>query len=177
MAFRRRDAHDERGFTVVELVVTVTLLALVLGVLLDIAIVGTHSSSESSARLAPADAELSIARFVANDVRVSESATPNGTACGVTGAELVTTAKSVPTAAHADEAIAYALGPEGLTRSTCTLGAASATTSTVVSVGVTLFVATCRAPGTCGTVHIQAATATASGTDHAFLLDISRRVE
>jgi prepilin-type N-terminal cleavage/methylation domain-containing protein len=168
----RRDRH---GFTVVEMVVTITLVALVLGVVLDILIVGMQSPSASSAQVAPAEAELAIARFVSKDVLPSFSATPNGTACGVTGAALVTTEKSVPTVAHADAAVAYALGPEGLTRSTCAIGATSATTSTVVSTDVTLFVATCRSPGTCGSVHIQAATATSGGADHPFSLDVTRR--
>jgi prepilin-type N-terminal cleavage/methylation domain-containing protein len=172
---RIRGRRDRQGFTVVEVVVTVTLLALVLGVVIDILIVGMQSPSDSRAQLAPAEAELSIARFVSTDVLPSFSATPNGTACGVTGAALVTTEKSLPTVAKADEAVAYSLGPEGLTRSTCAIGATSATTSTVVATGVTLFVATCRSPGTCGSVHIQAATATSNGTDHPFSLDITRR--
>jgi type II secretory pathway pseudopilin PulG len=172
---KRGRRRDRQGFTVVEVVVTVTLLALVLGVVIDILIVGMQSPSDSRAQLAPAEAELSIARFVSTDILPSVSATPDGTACGITGAALVTTEKSVASVAHADEAVAYSLGPEGLTRSTCAVGATSATTSTVVATGVTLFVATCRAPGKCGVVHIQAATATNSGTDHPFTLNITRR--
>jgi len=173
---RIRGRHDRHGFTVVEVVVTVTLLALVLGVVIDIMVVGMQSPSDSGAQVDPAEAELSIARFVSTDVLPSLSATPNGTACGISGAALVTTEKSLPTVAHADEAVAYSLGPEGLTRSTCAIGATAATTSTVVSTGVTLFVATCRSPGTCGSIHIQAATATSGGADHPFSLSITRRL-
>jgi Prokaryotic N-terminal methylation motif len=174
---KRERRHDRHGFTVVEVVVTVTLVALVLGVLIDILIVGMQSPADTHARLAPAEAELAIARFVSKDVLPSLSAAPNGTACGVTGAALVTTEKSVPTVTHADQSVAYSLGPEGLTRSTCAPGATSAATTTVVSTDVTLFVATCRSPGACGTVHIQAATATSDGADHPFVLDVTRKLQ
>ncbi len=171
---RIRGRDDRHGFTVVEIVVTVTLLALVAGVLADILIVGTHAPAHSHAPVAPAESELAIARFASRDVLPSLSATPNGSACGITGAALVTTEKSVATVARADQSVAYSLGPDGLTRSTCAIGAVSAATTTVVSSDVTLFVATCRSPGTCGTVHIQAATATTGSADHPFSLDITR---
>jgi prepilin-type N-terminal cleavage/methylation domain-containing protein len=170
-----RGGHERHGFSLVEVVVTVTVVALVIGVFVDVLIVGQRKPNDSPPALAPAEAELTIARFVSKDVLPSLSATPRGTACGVRDAALVTTEKSVPTVAHADQAVVYSLGADGLSRSTCAPGAASAAVTALVSADVTLFIATCRSPGPCGTVHIEAATAVPDAADHHFSLDLARR--
>ncbi len=174
MVSRIRGGQERHGFSLVEVVVTVTVLALVAGVLLDVLIVSRRKPDAKPVTVDPAQAELTIARFISKDVLASLSAKPLVTACGVSQAPLVTTEKSVPTVAHADQTVAYSLGPDGLTRTTCATGATLAATSTVVSAGVTVFIATCRSPGACGTVHIEAATATTDGADHHFSLDVAR---
>jgi prepilin-type N-terminal cleavage/methylation domain-containing protein len=173
-----RFAHTDaqQGFTLVELVLTVTILSLIIGVLTDTLILGLRTTSDTRTRIAQADAQQFIAHFVWKDVVASAAATPNANACGVSNAALVTTEQSVATLAAPDQAVAYWIGPKGLTRSTCAIGAASAATVTVISDKVTAFTATCAAPGACGTVHLDVQTAPGvnvpSGT---FTLDVGRR--
>ncbi len=173
---RIRGPHDRRGYAIVEMVVSITVLALVAGVLIDILIVSARKpKSEAAAQVSPAESELTIARFVSRDVLPSLSATTRKTACGVFQAALVTTQKSTPAAANADETIAYSLGANGLNRTTCVTGQITATTKTVVSADVVVFSATCAPPGQCGSVNIDVQTATDSDTTHPFSLDLTRK--
>jgi hypothetical protein len=174
---RIRGPRERGGFALVELVCTLTILALVIGALVDIVIVGLRGPQDSKPHLAAAEIELAIARFVSADVLPSVSATPHGSACGVTRAALVTTKKSLPSAIHADEAVAYTLGTDGLTRATCATGATAAATTTLVSGDVTVFIASCRPPGACGTVHIEAETSGTDASAHHFSLDVNRKLK
>jgi hypothetical protein len=175
-ARRIRRRRGQLGFSVVGIAVTVTVAALVIGLLTDILIVSLRKPKDPQTQLAPADAELAIARFVSRDVLPAVTATPRGNACGITQAALVTAEKSVPTAVHPDQDVAYSLGPDGLTRSTCSTGATLSATTTLVSPDVIAFTAVCAAPGACGTVHVDVETEVA-GTDspHHFTLDINHK--
>jgi hypothetical protein len=172
---RIRGPHDRRGFAVVEMVVTATVLALVVGVFVDVIVVSARKPAAAPVAVSSGEAELAIAQSVSKDVLPSLTATTRTTACGIPQAALVTTQKSTPTARTADETVAYSAGPGGLTRTTCVTGKTTAPTTTLVSADVTAFAVSCRAPGSCGTVHIDAETATTSGSPHPFALDITRK--
>jgi len=166
----------EHGFTLVEVVLTVTILSLIIGVLTDTLILGLRTTGDTQTDVAQSDAQQFIAHFVGRDVAASVVATPGGTACGVANAALVTTEQSVPTLAAPDLAVAYSVSPGGLTRSTCAAGASSPATSTVISDEVTSFAANCVAPGACGTLHIAVQTAaTIQVPSYGFTLDVTRR--
>jgi hypothetical protein len=106
----------------------------------------------------------------------SVTAASEQTACGVFHASLVTTERSSPTLAKADQAVAYSVGTDGLSRSTCVPGAKLPTTTTVVSGDVVAFSAACHGPGTCGKVHVEVQTQTpGSSSTHPFSLDITRQ--
>jgi len=140
------------GFTLIEVLLTVTILSLIIGVLTDTLILGGR------------------------DVAASVAATPGGTACGVNNAALVTTEQSSATLAAPDRAVAYSVGAGGLTRATCAVGASTAATTAVVADDVTAFAATCAAPGSCGTVHLAVQTAPGTNTPaYDFTLDVTRR--
>jgi prepilin-type N-terminal cleavage/methylation domain-containing protein len=169
-------AHAQHGFTLVELLLTVTILSLVIGVLTDTLILGLRTTKDTHTRIAQADAQQFIAHFATRDVLGSVTATPGGSACGVTNAALVITEQSAATLSAADQAVAYSLGSDGLLRSTCAVGATSAATVTNISDMVTDFTATCTAPGACGTVHLDVQTAAGVNVPSGeFTLDISRR--
>jgi prepilin-type N-terminal cleavage/methylation domain-containing protein len=173
---RLEPAHAEHGFTLVELLITVTILALVVGVLTDTLILGLRTTHDTQTRIAQADAQQFIAHYVSRDVIASVAATPGGTACGIANAALVTTEQSLPTLAAPDQAVAYSLAADGLSRSTCAIGAASAATVANISDEVTAFTATCAAPGACGTVHVAVQTAAGVNVPSgSFTLDVARR--
>jgi len=169
-------APAQHGFTLVELVLTVTILSLIIGVLTDTLILGLRTTGDTQTRIAQADAQQFIAHFVSKDVVASAAATPGGSACGVANAALVTTEQSAPTIAAPDLAVAYSVDSNGLSRSTCAAGATSAATVSIISDEVTAFTATCVGPGACGTVHL--AVQTAAGVNvpsYGFTLDVTRR--
>ena len=169
-------AHTQHGFTLVELLLTVTILSLVIGVLTDTLILGLRTTGDTQTRIAQADAQQFIAHYVSRDVVASVAATPGGTACGVANAALVTTAQSAPTLSAPDQAVAYSVASDGLSRSTCAVGATSAATVSTISDEVTAFTATCAAPGACGTVHIAVQTAAGVNVPStSFTLDVARR--
>ena len=172
----RLASESEQGFTLVELLLTVTILSLIIGVLTDTLILGLRTTNDTQTDVAQSDAQQFIAHFVTRDVAASVAATPGGSACGVANAALVTTEQSTPTLAAPDLAVAYSLAPGGLIRSTCAAGASSAATSTVISDQVTSFTASCAAPGACGTLHVAVqTTASAQVPSYGFTLDVTRR--
>lgn len=164
------------GFTLIEVLLTVTILSLIIGVLTDTLILGLRTTGDTQTRIAQSDAQQYIAHFVGRDVAASVAATPGGTACGVNNAALVTTEQSSATLAAPDRAVAYSVGAGGLTRATCAVGASAAATTAVVADDVTAFAATCAAPGSCGTVHLAVQTAPGTNTPaYDFTLDVTRR--
>ena len=166
----------EHGFTLVEVLVTVTILTLIIGVLTDTLILGLRTTGDTRTRIAQADAQQFVAHFVSRDVEASAAATPGGNACGITNAALVTTEQSQPTLPAPDQAVAYSLDSGGLSRSTCAIGASTAATESVISDLVTAFTATCGTPGACGTVHLAVQTAAGVNVPSAaFTLDVARR--
>ena len=173
---RVAQVHAQHGFTLVEMLLTITILSLVIGVLTDTLILGLRTTKDTQTRIAQADAQQFIAHYVVRDIVGSVAATPGGTACGVNNAALVTTEQSVPTLSAADQAVAYSLGTDGLSRSTCAVGATSAATTSIISDEVTGFTATCAAPGACGTVHLDVQTAAGVNVPSGgFTLDVARR--
>ena len=173
---RLAHAHADEGFTLVEVLLTVVMLSVIVGVLTDTLILGLRTTNDTQTSTAQSDSQQFIAHFVSRDVQASVAATPGGSACGVTNAALVTTEQSAPTLAAADQAVAYSVKSGGLTRSTCAIGASSAATTAVISDKVTAFAATCGSPAACGTVHVDVQTAAgASVPSYGFTLDVTRR--
>ena len=173
---RLAGAHTDHGFTLVEMLLTITILSLIIGVLTDTLILGLRTTGDTQTRIAQSDAQQFIAHYVSKDVLASAAATPGGSACGIANAALVTTEQSVPTLAAPDQAVAYSVAPDGLSRSTCAVGAPAAATVSVISDEVTAFTATCGSPGACGTVHVNVQTAAGTNVpSSAFTLDVSRR--
>jgi prepilin-type N-terminal cleavage/methylation domain-containing protein len=169
-------AHTQHGFTLVEMLLTITILSLIIGVLTDTLILGLRTTGDTQTRIAQSDAQQFIAHYVSKDVLASVAATPGGNACGVSNAPLVTTEQSAPTLSAPDQAVVYSVASDGLSRLTCAFGATSAATTSVISDEVTSFSATCGSPGACGTVHVDVQTAAGVNVpSHAFTLDVSRR--
>ena len=169
-------AQSQQGFTLIEVLLTVVMLSLIIGVLTDTLILGLRTTNDTQTSVAQSDAQQFIAHFVSRDVQASVAATPGGAACGIANAALVTTEQSAPALAAPDQAVAYSLGANGLTRSTCAIGAVAAATTAVVSDKVTAFTATCGSPAACGTVHLAVQTAAGSNVpSYGFTLDVTRR--
>jgi prepilin-type N-terminal cleavage/methylation domain-containing protein len=172
----RLATHPQHGFTLVELLLTVTMLSLTIGVLTDTLILGLRTTKDTQTRIAQSDAQQFIDHFVSRDAQASVAATPGGTACGIANAPLVTTEQSTPNVVSPDQAVVYSVSSNQLSRSTCAVGALTAATTSVISDEVTAFTATCQSPGACGTLHL--AVKTAAGVNvpsYGFTLDVARR--
>jgi len=172
----RLATHPDHGFTLIEVLLTVTILSLIIGVLTDTLILGLRTTADTQTRIAQADAEQYVDHFVSRDVDASVAATPGGTACGISNAALVTTEQSAPGLSVPDQAVAYTLDANGLSRLTCPAGASTAATTAVVSDEITGFTATCGLPGACGTVRVDVQTAAGVNVPpSAFTLNVVRR--
>ncbi len=172
----RASGNVQHGFTIVELLVTIVILGTTFAVLTDTLILGLRTTKDTETRQVQSNGEQFIAHFLTRDVQPSFAATPLGSACGVANAALVTTEQSTPVVAAPDQAVAYSVSSSQLVRATCAVGAVVAATTQVVAEGITSFVATCAAPGACGTVHLAVQTAAGVNTpSYAYTLDIVRR--
>ena len=176
---RLAPAPAQHGFTLVELLLTVTILSLIIGVLTDTLILGLRTTGDTQTRIAQvgrATVHRPLRRR--SDVPASVAATPGGTACGI-----------IERRARDDRAVGadarragsgrrvLARRPSGLSRSTCAVGATDGRDHRAsISDKVTAFTATCGSPGACGTVHVDVQTAAGTNVPStAFTLDVSRR--
>ncbi len=73
---RLAGAHTEHGFTLVEMLLTITILSLIIGVLTDTLILGLRTTGDTQTRIAQSDAQQFIAHYVSKDVLASAAATP-----------------------------------------------------------------------------------------------------
>jgi prepilin-type N-terminal cleavage/methylation domain-containing protein len=171
----RDTLHSQDGFTLVELIVTITVLGIIFAVLTDTFVLGLRTTADTETKLAQSNAQQFGALWLTKDIRSAATATPNGAACGFSNAPLVVTRASSPTAAP-DRAVVWTIASNQLSRSTCPIAASSPTTSDVIAEGVSSFVAGCAPPGPCGTVHLDVTAAASAYTpSYHFTLDVGRR--
>jgi prepilin-type N-terminal cleavage/methylation domain-containing protein len=167
--------HADGGFTLVEVLVTVTVLGLIFAVLTDTFVLGLRTTSDTQTNLAQTDTEQFAALWLTKDVRGSTAVATDAAACGVSNAPLVLQRAS-SAIGLADSTVVYARTGNDLSRVTCPIGATGASTTNVLSDGVAAFTAACTPPGACGTVHVDVqTTAGANTSSYQFGLDIGRR--
>ena len=167
--------HAQHGFTLVEMLLTITILSLVIGVLTDTLILGLRTTKDTQTRIAQSDAQQFIAHYVSKDVL--------GVGRGDARRHCVRSkqcrarhhrAVGGDTVAPPIRPSRIRSAPTGSSRSTCAVGATSAATISVISDEVTGFTATCASPGACGTVHLDVQTAAGVNVpSRGFTLDVS----
>jgi prepilin-type N-terminal cleavage/methylation domain-containing protein len=152
----------ESGFTLVELLVTMTITGLILTVIVSAVYVGLRTTSDGQRGLAQSNAEQLAANWFTTDVQSAcdpTSSTPTCTrspnpstasvqACG-SSALFAMDALSTPMATAADTTIAYVLQNGTLSRLTCSLGGTSPTSTTVLASNVKTAAVSYPTSGSC----------------------------
>ena len=112
MTSRRR----ERGFTLVELLVAITILGIISGAIVATATVLSRSTSLASGRLTQSRGPKLVGVDWTRDVNTSEVVDPAGVRCGTEGTELATFEWNDPTqSADIAQVVTWATVPSGTT--------------------------------------------------------------
>jgi len=115
-------ARNERGFTVIELIVSITILAVIGAALTESIIIGLRTTDNTSTNLgASSDAGL-LASYFGSDAQSSSSTT--GPACGSGGVTVVNLSWTDPRSADA-YVISYSVDGGDLVRRVCLNGNAA----------------------------------------------------
>ena len=166
---------DHHGFTLVELLVAITILGIVTTALGTALYVGIRASANDQRHLDGSNAEQFVSYFLSQDVRAAcahalsdpacprspnPSTTPAST-CGQAAVVAIDTL-SDPTAAAADTTIGYVLGAATLTRVTCAYGGTVPLSSRILARHVDQVTGSYPATGSCAGQFQVAVTIAAS---------------
>lgn len=176
MSARRRAADP--AFTLIEMIVTVSLLAVVGLAVFGALFVGIRATSDSHRRIAQSLTEMEVTRFLSGDIYAAEGPvlvnSASDTSCGGV-APLKLASRSTATAATLDTTVVWALSGTDLVRRTCVNGAQ--TDQFVVADGIAAFTpAACAAPCTSRAISVTF-TAAADGriVAQSWTLAVARR--
>jgi prepilin-type N-terminal cleavage/methylation domain-containing protein len=169
----RRAAAPDRGFTLVEMLITIILLGVVSTAVAASLFFGIRATSDSHSRIDQSLAEMGVTRFLSSDIYAAEGAVAlKGTdaSCGAYALKLMS--RSDATKSAPDTTVVWVLMGTDLVRTTCVGGKQIDTF--VVSKGVSVFSPSCTTP--CTTVSV-AFTAAASGAvkPTSWTLSVGRR--
>ena len=173
----RRSKPDE-GFTLIEMIVTVSLLAVVGLAVFGALFVGIRATSDSHRRIEQSLTEMEVTRFLSGDIYAAEgpvvvNSTTDATCGGVAPLKLLS--RSTATAATIDTTVVWVLSGTDLVRRTCVNGAT--TDEFVVADGIAAFVpAACAAPCTSRTISVTFSAAAEGRIDEqSWTLAVARR--
>jgi prepilin-type N-terminal cleavage/methylation domain-containing protein len=176
MTARRRPADP--GFTLIEMIVTVSLLAVVGVAVFSALFVGIRATSDSHRRIEQSLTEMEVTRFLSGDIYAAEGPvivnSASDMSCGGV-APLKLSSRSTATAATLDTTVVWVLHGTDLVRRTCVNGAQ--TDEFVVTEHVSAFTpAACAAPCTSRSISVTF-TAAADGRIDAqsWTLSVARR--
>ena len=175
----RRHTSD-RGFTLIEMIVTVSLLAVVGLAVFGALFVGIRATADSHTRIDQSLTEMEVTRFLSGDIYAAEGAvvvnsSSDSTCGGVANPGLKLRSRSTATSATLDTTVVWVLSGTDLVRRTCVDG--TQTDQFVVADNVSAFTpAACAAPCTSRTISVTF-TAAADGRIDArsWTLAVARR--
>jgi prepilin-type N-terminal cleavage/methylation domain-containing protein len=147
--------HREDGFTLVELLMCITILGIIMGVLTAAVMVGLKSTQSSDVKTQESNAAAFSAMYFSKDVQGAEQVSVNDTATTCGGAALLKLVS--PTA---DRIVSYAVtsAPVTLERRVCSPSSASPVVTTIVStLSATTDVTVATTPSSCTTTCTQVA--------------------
>jgi prepilin-type N-terminal cleavage/methylation domain-containing protein len=143
------DERREDGFTLVELLVSMTITGMIIAAIATAAYVGIRTTADNQRGLQQSNAEQLTGNWFTSDVQaacdpsVSAPSCPRSpnpsssttSACGSSAVTAIDTYDS-PNSPSPDTTIAYVLQSSRLTRITCAYGGTSAATSSVLATSV-----------------------------------------
>jgi prepilin-type N-terminal cleavage/methylation domain-containing protein len=169
------DERREDGFTLVELLVSMTITGIIIAAIATAAYVGIRSTADNQRGLQQSNAAQLTANWFTTDVQsacdpnVSSPSCPRSpnpsssttSACGSSAVTAMDTYNS-PNASSPDTTIAYVLQSSQLTRVTCDYGATSAATTSILATNVQSATASYPTSGSCSGQFQLAVTQTGS---------------
>lgn len=174
----RRRAQPDQGFTLIEMIVTVSLLAVVGLAVFGALFVGIRATSDSHRRIDQSLTEMEVTRFLSGDIYAAEgpvvvNSTSDSTCGGVAPLKLLS--RSTATAATIDTTVVWVLSGTDLVRRTCVNG--TKTDEFVVADNIASFVpAACAAPCTSRTISVTFSAAADGRVDaQSWTLAVARR--
>jgi prepilin-type N-terminal cleavage/methylation domain-containing protein len=184
---------EESGFTLVELLVAMSISGLILGAIVTATYVGLRTTSNGRLGLDQSNAEQLISAWFNSDVQSSCdpsqtsptcTRTPNPSssstsACG-SNALFADDVVSSPNSSAADQTIAYVVQGSNLTRLTCAVGGSSPTSTTVLTSNLKTASVSYPSSGACAGQFQLAVTLSGSSlgngtSDYSFTLCAQRR--
>ena len=154
--------RSEDGFTLVEVLISMTIAGIIMAAITTAAYVGIRATADNQRGLQQSNAAQLTANWFTSDVQsacdpnVSSPSCPRSpnpsssttTACGSSAVTAMDTYDS-PNSTSPDTTIAYVLQSSQLTRVTCAYGAASAATTSVLATSVQSVTASYPTSGSC----------------------------
>jgi prepilin-type N-terminal cleavage/methylation domain-containing protein len=112
---------DERGLTLIEVLVTVSLMGFVMAALSGALFVGLRTTEDTRTSLDQSNAEQLITTYVTKDLQAATNVRTSGTSpCGGQAIVLETTTRTDPLAVSASNVtVAYSLSGTNLVRQVC----------------------------------------------------------
>lgn len=174
----RRRSPSDHGFTLIEMIVTVSLLAVVGLAVFGALFVGIRATGDSHQRIDQSLTEMEVTRFLSGDIYAAEGPvvvnSTTDSACGGV-APLKLRSRSTATAASIDTTVVWVLRGTDLVRRTCVNG--TTTDEFVVADDIASFVPTaCAAPCTARTISVTFSAAAVGRVDaQSWTLAVARR--
>jgi prepilin-type N-terminal cleavage/methylation domain-containing protein len=160
--------RDQAGVTLIELLVTLSIMGIIMVALTSALFVGFHSTRDTNTNLDQSNAEQFVSLYLTRDVQGADAVTyPATSSCGNQPVALQATARSDPLLGASDTTITYRLSGRDLVRRVC---GPSPSTLTLAR-DVTTFAAS-------GANTVTVAINTAAGKDvpaYAWSLEVRRR--
>jgi prepilin-type N-terminal cleavage/methylation domain-containing protein len=105
--------RDERGVTLIELLVAVSLMGLLITALTGAIVVGFRSTSDTHTSLDQSNAEQLITTYVTKDVQAADAVVPPVASCGGGVPKMQLTTRSDALVTSPVVTVSYALRPSG----------------------------------------------------------------
>jgi prepilin-type N-terminal cleavage/methylation domain-containing protein len=167
--------RGEEGMTLIELIISISLLGILVGPILSFIVVGFLSSDGSTNKVADSVSAQLVSTYLVTDIQSADVVRPLEGACGAAGTALLHLSWNIPGSTAINDVVYFsAVGPSGRTelrRETCGAGGSSSTLlmQDLADSGMTT---TCQPTVTCGanqdTVRVQLRAENASPLSDAY---------
>ncbi len=170
----------DRGTTLVELIIAVTLLGIVSGAIAGALYFGIQTTNKSGTRLDQSMSEMAVTRYLTGDIMSAEGPLRiNGADSRCGAATLILYSRSDAVLAAPDTAVMWTLSGGEILRQTCTTATGAKSTVRTVAREISAFDPTCgtaTSPCTAASVSVGFTAAAANGVpSESWSLTVTRR--